>query len=258
MSTIIQYKDKLAESIMKNTIIICFIIFLCLQCRFHSGDTTSQTSEVINFQTLERIDDLGYAEKTFFDKPYFIKLKSNSQTLFGKIDQIKLLNNNIYVLDERAKSLLVFDINGSALGKIGTYGQGPNEYLDIACFDVDSIGNIYTIDGRLDKLFVYDNKFQFVTSLKLPFEVDIMQILDNGNYMFGLSSWNNGKCKGDKIVITDKDLNVIKSYLKYDEYIDQNYWISGYQFVKLQNSIVYNRPIDNHIYFLKKRWGVRP
>ncbi len=239
---------------MKNTVIIGCAIFLCLRCGYHGGENTAHSSKVINFQELERVKDT-HIEDAFFDKPYFIKLKSDSRVVFGKIDQIKLSNNNIYILDEGIKSLLVYDINGNALGKVGKFGQGPNEYLDISCFDVDSIGNIYTVDGRLDKLFVYDNKFQFVKSVKLPFEVDIMQMLDNGNYMFGLSSWNNGKCKGDRVVITDKDLNVIKSYLKYDEYIDHNYWISGYQFVELQNSIVYNRPIDNHIYIFSKGDG---
>ena len=85
-------------------------------------------------------------------------------------------------------------------------------------------------------------------SFKLPFIFEIIQCLDNGNFIFGLSSWNDGINKGDKIVITDQNFNVLQSYLKYDEFIDETYWISDYRFLQTDSHVIYNRPIDNNVY----------
>lgn len=210
---------------------------------------TMKPSMVFNFQELNSKPLEKEVEGLFFTDPIFIKLKNkDSNTAFGKISLIKIVNDKIYILDGKMKTLVVYGMDGNAISKIGSYGQGPREYLDIASFDVDKSGNIYTIDGRLDKLFIYDNKFNYVSSAKLPFEVDHIQLLENGHYMFALSSWNKGACEGQKIAITDKELNVIESYLPYDEYRDDNYWISDYQLIKTAEYIIYNKPIDNNVY----------
>lgn len=240
-------KEKLIDQYMKNILFFILLIIHLTGCR--DNIQTMEPALIIDFQTMDAKPLVKEVEELFFTNPTFIKLKnSDNSTAFGKIDQVKIVNDKIYILDERIKSLLVYEMDGNAISKVGTYGQGPQEYLDIASFDVDKLGNIYTIDGRLDKLFIYDNKLKCVSSVKLPFEVDQMQLLENDRYMFALSSWNKGTCEGKKIAITDKNLNVLESYLPYDEYIDENYWISGYQFIKTKEFIVYNRPIDNTIY----------
>ena len=232
---------------MKNIALLILIAIYSIGCKKEtkelSPSTTIEFKKTGSKLLTDKVEDL------FFSKASFIKLKSkNNETSFGKINQIKIVKDKIYILDEGIKSLLVYGIDGYAISKVGSYGQGPHEYLDIASFDVDKSGYIYTIDGRLDKLFIYDDKFNYVSSSKLPFEVDQIQLLENGYYMFALSSWNKGKCEGRKIAITDKKLNIIKSYLSYDEYTDDNYWISNYQFIKTDEYIIYNRPIDDNIY----------
>lgn len=232
---------------MKNYTLLFSIIICLIGCS--DNTQTIKPSLIINFQEKAPQPFTKEVEQLFYTDPTFIKLKSfDNNIVFGKINQIKIINKNIYILDEGIKSLLVYGMDGNAIGKVGTYGQGPLEYLDIASFDVDKLGNIYTIDGRLDKLFIYDNKFKCISSVKLPFEVDQIQVLENNHYLFALSSWNKGKCEGLRIAITDQKLNIIESLLPYDEYIDDNYWISEYQFIKTTEYIIYNRPIDNNIY----------
>lgn len=234
---------------MKYILFILLVISLCM-AGCNSKDRTMEPSAVVDFPETGWKTLSEDTEDTFFDDPVFIKLKSaDNNTLFGRIDQVKIVDDKIYMLDKRQKSLIVCGMDGNTIGRVGLYGQGPQEYLDIASFDIDKSGTIYTIDGRLDKLFVYDNNRSYISSVKLPFEVDQIQVLENGNYMFALSSWNRGECEGKKIAITDKNLHVLKSELEYDEYVDDNYWISGYQFIKTNNYIIYNKPIDNNIYF---------
>lgn len=232
---------------MKQALFISLIFILSVGCKERGNRIES--SEVIIFK--QPADKLSIEETKdlFFEAPRYIKLESeNKAALFGRIDQIKVRKDRIYILDGRIKSLLVYGIDGKFIGKVGMYGQGPHEYLDIAGFDVDASGTIYMIDGRLDKLFVYDKDFNYLSSFELPFEADQIQVLENGGYMFALSSWNKKACEGKKIAVTDGDLKVLQTYFAYDEYRDDNYWISGYEFIKTKDYILYNRPIDDHIH----------
>lgn len=232
---------------MKHCLFISLIFILSIGCKKQIN--TVEPSEIIIFEQSADKIPIEKVKDNFFEAPRYIKLESeNKATLFGRIDQVKIQNDTIYILDEGIKSLLVYGADGKSIGKVGVYGQGPREYLDIASFDVDASGTIYTIDGRLDKLFIYDKNFNYLSSTELPFEVDQIQVLENGGYMFALSSWNKKECEGKKIAVTDRNLKVLQTYFIYDEYRDDNYWISGYEFIKTNDYIIYNRPIDDHIH----------
>ena len=179
---------------------------------------------------------------------YILLNDTNSNALFGRIDKMLVRNDRIYILDSHLKILLVYDMNGTNLGRIGIWGQGPNEYVDIVDFDVDKNNNVYLLDGRLDKLMEYDSNGNIRKSFKLPFEADVLQVLGSNEFMFGLSSWNHGKNEGTKIIITDSTFNTLSTCLKYDEFVDPSYWFSRYYFIRTDKNIIYNQPIDDNIY----------
>jgi hypothetical protein len=210
------------------------------------ADIETETIDFFNFKTIESDD--GIPDFLIKEKKYILLDNSNDDFLFKSIDKIKVKDNKIYILDQQLRKLLVFMIDGKGLGKVGKMGQGPQEYLQIDDFDIHNSGDIYLIDGRLDKLFVFDKNFQFISVKKMPFEADIIQCLSNDNLMFGLSSWNKGVEENTKIVVANTALEIERSYMQYDEYRDDSYWISGYTFVNVGDNIQYNKPIDNFVY----------
>lgn len=181
------------------------------------------------------------------EKKYVMLDTTNAECDFGEMSKVMVRNNHIYILDAHLKKIVVYDMQGRGISQVGNRGQGPEEYLDIADFDVASDGSIYFIDGRLDKLFCFTSDLKFKSSTPLPFEADILLIVDDG-FLFGLSSWNKGVQEKSKIIHTDSSINVVDSYLEYDEYTDPSYWISLYSFIRSDDYISYNQPIDNHIY----------
>lgn len=168
---------------------------------------------------------------------------SSEKSLFGRPDKIEIQNGYIYIADQRMRVLAVYDINGKVVTSVGRRGQGPAEYVNLTDFDVDSVGNICILDGRLDKVLFYDSNFQFIREKALPFEADIIQFVQHGKMLCGLSSWNRGEHEGDKIVMTDIDMNVMNTFLQYDKYVDPAYWISNYQFAKSEDYVAYNQTI---------------
>lgn len=181
--------------------------------------------------------------------PHYVLVKDSANEFMCKqFDKVKYTGNKFFILDRQLRSLIVRDRWGNVVCKVGNRGNGPEEYLGIVDFDVDSKGNIYCIDGQLDKLFIYDSEFKVDKILKLPFETDIIQVLDNGDMLFGLSSWNKKEGAGYKIALTDKDLNIKQTYLSYDEYKDDDYWICMYSFTRFGGEAIYSQPIDNRVY----------
>lgn len=229
-------------------------LYCCLFLLFLSFSCIRKTDNMENDVPIYKIDYLSWEKKSLVDffnekKVNYILLKDNDHKApFGRIDKIKIMNERIYISDKRLQVLAVYDINGRFLTTIGRRGQGPFEYLSITDFDVDLQGKICILDGRLDKALFYNSDFQFDKEKKLQFEADIIQFLDDEKLILGLSSWNHGLNKGDKIVVTDLNLNVIESYYEYDKYVDPTFWISDYQFAKSENCIAYNQTISNYIY----------
>ncbi|HIX74794.1 MAG TPA: 6-bladed beta-propeller [Candidatus Parabacteroides intestinipullorum] len=179
---------------------------------------------------------------------YVLLRSKSSETDFSKPKKILVQNEKIFILDSaRPTKLVVFSREGEGLAQVGTRGEGPQEYLSIADFDVADDGKIYFIDGQSDKLFCFNEDFSFAYTKELPFEADILKAVSDG-FLFGLSSWNTGECEGAKIIRTDGELNVQERFLEYDEYTDPAFWISGYTFIRTRDGIVYNQTIDNHIY----------
>lgn len=225
------------------------LIFLLLGCRQNTQNYLHDIPiHTINYLNIKKDKISHLPDSILGEKKYILLNGERNELQFGQISKIQIMNNRIYILDRHFKKLITYNSDGHVIGKIGEFGQGPNEYLMISDFDIDNKGNIYFIDGRLDKLNIYDPNLQFIKSYKLPFEADIIKVLDNGNYMFGLSSWNKGEGENYKIIVTDSLLKIQKSYLHYDKYVDPNYWISFYAFSKSNKYIVYNQPIDNNLY----------
>jgi hypothetical protein len=237
-------ENKLFRSICIFIFIFIFISFGCNRQKEESK--LNIPIETIDFYGFEIVENV-IPESIFKIKKYIL-LDSMENVLFAQIDKIRIANDRIYILDKKLKKLVVFDSEGNGIGQVGQRGQGPEEYLQISDFDISSSGNIYFIDGNADKLFVYNENFQFVSSKKMPFEADIIHCLPDNKLIFGLSSWNKGENENKRIAVTDIELVTEETYLQFDEYIDNAYWISDYIFVFNEKNIFYNKPIDDFVY----------
>nr|WP_302829590.1 6-bladed beta-propeller [uncultured Bacteroides sp.] len=230
---------------VKNKIWIVFVSMIFMACT-HDIKNETVPVEFINFGSTKKVDIEELLCDTLTD--YILLKNTNKNQLFGRIDKIKLCNDRIYIADTRMRSLVVYGKNGVGIAKVGTVGQGPRELLSITDFDVDSLGNIYVLDGRLDKLLIYDNNFVCVKEKKLPFEADILKVLGDSQILFGLSSWNKGKAAGTKIVITNDTFEIDHEYFEYTDAVDPAYWISGYRFGESDVYIAYNQTVCNDVY----------
>ena len=232
-------------------LIVCFLGIVLCGCKEGEVQITNVQTEYVDFFSLlqKDIDDIP---DSCISQVRYIRIAPASNLLFGEIHKIEIVDDKIYLIDRYERMFGVFDMSGNGLGRVGDVGRAPEEYLNITDFGIDRHGNIHLIDGRLDKKNVYDSHFNFVASERLPFEVDILQCLDDGGFLLGLSSWNKDLNAGDKIIKVDSALNPVKSFCEYEKGIDPNYWVSFYHFLHYDDYIIYNRFLDNHVYLFSE------
>lgn len=63
----------------------------------------------------------------------------------------------IFAKDNPSRSLLIFDRQGRPVRRIDRYGKGPQEYLSIMAYAVDTVGReIFVLDSKRRAIQVYD------------------------------------------------------------------------------------------------------
>ena len=207
-------------------------------------------SEVIKVEEFKTINTSMGFTKPFTDIEYINLSANDVDHQFKAITKAIIKGDSIFLLDgDFTRKLYLYDREtGKATSVVGKRGNGPNEYLIPADFDVDQKGFIYLVDGNLDQVFVYNSKLDFVKAFSPLYDVDAIKSLKNGNFLLGLSSWNKKDRSGDRVILVNSNFDYLKTLLEYDDSFDDAYWFSGYSFSVVGNEIQYNRPTDNTIY----------
>lgn len=96
------------------------------------------------------------------------KLETTQDCIVGSITKIEIVNDTIYILDAKTKSVFSFSMEGKFLRKFGKIGQGPGEYTEPTSISVN--GDCLLIyDQWQHKVIKYDHSGKMLSSLFVPF-----------------------------------------------------------------------------------------
>jgi len=145
---------------MKKIISFLMITLLLYSCKNEISDKTIKVD-------IDAIDNVSIHE--FFDKIEIIKLENNPDALISYFKKIISFDEKYYILDLKFPVIYIFDNKGKYLNKINNKGQGPNEYLHISDFEIDTISKKLTIlDPTNSTLHEYDLNGNFKKRISLP------------------------------------------------------------------------------------------
>ena len=83
-----------------------------------------------NSQRIRSILDL-------FELDKIVELKTEQTNLVGKVNRLKITQNNIFIFDNVRNTIFRFDGDGKFLNHIGKKGSGPKEFIHAIDFWVD-------------------------------------------------------------------------------------------------------------------------
>ncbi|MDL2278143.1 6-bladed beta-propeller [Parabacteroides sp. OttesenSCG-928-G07] len=144
---------------MKKALCLFILFFHFLSC----GNQTSET-----------VLDILYVENAIEHKPIFldefaqsvtyVPLETNKDILIRYISKIDIANNLLFV--QHDELLSVFDMEGNFLYRIGSKGQGPNEYVTLGGFFIRD-NSVYIVDTRGKHLYKYTLTGEFQEGIQL-------------------------------------------------------------------------------------------
>lgn len=150
--------------IMRSFLLSILLLITSYSCT--NPKSSDFQSKIVNFGNIK-----AYKTSDLISEIDFVKLETNSSSHFGKIDQIMIYNNKIYILDSYPgpPSVFVFSIDGKFINKIMNVGNGPGEYLSADCFGIDkNKGLILLLDRQSNTIVRYRiGDLSFVDKLKI-------------------------------------------------------------------------------------------
>ena len=176
---------------------LAFFFFACKK-KVGTNDNKFETI-VINFNESQSVDIHENDNKI-----KSLTLEVTDHSLLTHIEDIQIRKNEIFVYD--AHRVIVFDMDGKYIKKIGHRGQGPGEYTNINSFFFEG-DNICLYDGNLQKLFVYDENDNFLETRQTKEMISSLYPIGQDKFI-GKKKFQGDQVKVSTLAILDKKLEL--------------------------------------------------
>ncbi len=238
---------------------------LLTNCNTRNSDRTNNSETKNDFIEIN-IDELDLKDSvlfsTFFSGVKVIPLETNKNCLIGRIEDIVIENDTLYVLDRlNAKSLFVFDFEGNFIRKIGNTGKGPGEYVRPQSFTVDTKNNQIHIVDNGNKILTYTLNGKFIKEVNPEFENSFISSIKNMNGINYVDHMiYNSEESSFYVSSIDNSGNIINQWLPSHIYSNGFTSLSGTvnQLVKTNNDIKYMRPYMDTIFTIQPGNKIKP
>lgn len=145
-------------------IILAFV--MCISCGSYNTATMYADADTISIDGATRCDSLLFSD--FFKAPKVVLLETKPECVVQNIRSLEIYKEDIYILDDRANKLYVFDGNGKFKRTISSPGRGHGEYMKLADFSIDRTKEvIYLLDEATDEILKFRlDDYKFLSSIK--------------------------------------------------------------------------------------------
>lgn len=149
-----------------NCMFIILVFVMCISCGSYNTATMYADADTISIDGATRCDSLLFSD--FFKAPKVVLLETKLECVVQNIRSLEIYKEDIYILDDRANKLYVFDGNGKFKRTISSPGRGHGEYMKLADFSIDRTKEIiYLLDEATDEILKFSlNDYKFLSSIK--------------------------------------------------------------------------------------------
>ena len=149
-----------------NCMFIILAFVMCISCGSYNTATMYADADTISIDGATRCDSLIFSD--FFKAPKVVLLETKPECVVQNIRSLEIYKEDIYILDDRANKLYVFDGNGKFKRTISSAGRGHGEYMKLADFSIDRTKDIiYLLDEATDEILKFSlDDYKFLSSIK--------------------------------------------------------------------------------------------
>lgn len=149
-----------------NCMFIILVFVMCISCGSYNTATMYADADTISIDGATRCDSLIFSD--FFKAPKVVLLETKPECVVQNMRSLEIYKEDIYILDDRANKLYVFDGNGKFKRTISSPGRGHGEYMKLADFSIDRTKEvIYLLDEATDEILKFSlDDYKFLSSIK--------------------------------------------------------------------------------------------
>lgn len=202
-----------------NCMFIILAFVMCISCGSYNTATMYADADTISIDGATRCDSLIFSD--FFKAPKVVLLETKPECVVQNIRSLEIYKEDIYILDDRANKLYVFDGNGKFKRTISSAGRGHGEYMKLADFSIDRTKDIiYLLDEATDEILKFSlDDYKFLSSIKAVqngYLTYCMQEIDGKIYLNRSSVLE--KEKYELREIDERNGKQVGKFLKSDDY----------------------------------------
>ena len=170
-----------------------------------------------------------------------VKLETTENSLIKEIRDVEILNDHYFIYHDVYSEVLMFDLNGQFIKKVGQIGRGPGEYIALTQIVVDNENRRLLINTR--GIMIFDHNGIFVEHIKLEKgSPTSMLVRDKQLYCFhNAFEWlNSGKRESSSFLTTNNttDWKLIDSI--YFKSYTGNFIFPAFLTISNQNIYLYS------------------
>ena len=184
---------------------------------------------------------------------YYIPLETTDESHFTENRKTIVYKDRIYIMDDvDARAVLIFDMNGKFLRRLGRKGDASDKLSRLSDMTVDEKnGRLVLFDGGKKKLVHFTLEGDYVKTTDVNFDFPgQMEYLPSGNMVAAVSkseiNTHLGGLDEYRILQSDSLGNIIQAGFKRDD--NNNLKEMHERLFKTGNDIVYYSPFINKLY----------
>jgi hypothetical protein len=153
------------------------LVFILSSC------SNPKESELLSISVPNRFEkDVSVSDLS--DSVKLIELETRPNAMITSINDVVYDGKNLIVTNSDGR-ILIFGPEGNFKQKLGKNGDGPGEHKYVSSIAIDDQSKNILIVTR-GKVLVYSSSYEFLDEIKLNFNLDYFQVLDNK--YFGISN----------------------------------------------------------------------
>lgn len=169
----------------------------------------------------EAVDSIGYS--LFVDSIKYVNLETSDSCLIGKITDLVISNEYIFVFDKKRQTIWRFNRDGRFLNKIFRQGNGPGEYTNIEQFEYDEKNNQIVVLAWGKRLMYYTSEGEYLKTLQLDISGNDFKIIPQGGFIISRAGLDdntagvyyvNNSGKGEKLLVGRNNNHMV--YMNFD------------------------------------------
>jgi hypothetical protein len=180
-------------------------------------------AEKHNYDTINiNLDQVGILDyKDHFASIKLVPLETKEESLIAQIDKLYYTDDYIIIFDQKTMNIFLFGADGKFIRKIGSKGNGPDEYSffnDIQFSQTDSA--IYAHERLLNRIYKYDLFGKLLgKSPKSPFGFNSFYKTDQGYWVYSCFEDNNPQ-KYNLMLLDENLAEIKKGFFPQKEFIN--------------------------------------